>query len=129
MADLSEAAEDYGRAFCVPEASAGTPLAQLPPDIQTCVQRVGQTFQTDVDQKMGLTGTAATDPPLIRRFQVMGPQGVTVGSLTFADGSVTFCRQANPTARHCQLVGYGLDGLYAAHDVLEALGFQVHTGG
>lgn len=125
MADLSEAAEDYGRAFCVSGTQTGMPLAQLPPDIQTCVQRVGQTFQTDVDQKMGLTGAVATDPPLIQRFQVTGPQGATVGSLTFAEGSVTFCRQASPAARHCQLVGYGLDGVHAAHDLLEALGFQV----
>ena len=130
MPELSSAGADYGRAFCLSPDRAALPTAQLAPQEVQCIDTVGLRFQDDVDKALGLGGGGlVTDPPLIQRLTVTGPQGTAVGSLTFADGSVTFCQQKDSTAKRCALVGYGLDGFHAAHDILAALGFQVHTGG
>lgn len=126
---LSEAGEDFGLAFCVPDSMSATPLEQLPPEMQTCVNRVGAKFQEDVDQKMGFNGGQVADTPLIQRFTVTGPQGSQVGTLTFADGAVTYCATPEAAKQACGLVGYGLDGFHAAHDLLEHLGFQMRPTG
>lgn len=127
MSELSSAGADYGRAFCLSPDRAALPAAQLAPQEVQCIDTVGLRFQDDVDKALGVGGPV-TDPPLIQRLTVTGPQGAAVGSLTFADGSVTFCQQKDSTAKRCALVGYGLDGFHAAHDLLEALGFQVQPG-
>lgn len=123
---LSEAALDYGRAFCVPESESGVPFTQLPTDQQTCVARVGETWANKVEQKMG--GGLPAAIPVIRRTTLGGPQGQSVGTLTFADGAVTLCMtpQGQPGTGSCQVVGWGHDAFDAARQTLQALGVSVH---
>lgn len=121
---LSEAGADYGRAFCVPADRGATPFDQLPPTEQQCVIAVGGKFQADVERKLG-GGSRLDAPPVIQRVTVTGPTGAQTGTVTFADGAVTLCLQKDPATKACDLVGFGLDGFYAAQDTLQALGFRV----
>jgi len=130
MADnLSEAALDYGRAFCVPVTEAGVPFDQLPPDQQACVRRVGETWAQKVEARMGAGVDSGLTPetPEVRATNVVGPTGQQVASLTFVDGAVTLCL-GPADKRVCNLVGYGRDAYDAAKQVLTQLGLQVPQG-
>jgi len=119
---LSRAAEDFGRAFCVPETASAIPFDQLPPDQQQCVVRVGETWARKVEQRLG--GEPAV--PAVRRATVTGPRGTAVGTLTFADGAVTLCLTPQSGQRSCQVVGFGHDAYEAASQTLGAMGLAVH---
>lgn len=127
MADehLSEAALDYGRAFCVPVTEAGLPLDQLPPDQQACVRQVGETWAQKVEARMGAGADLTPEPPAVQMATVAGPQGAQVASVSFVDGAVTLCTGPREHAV-CNLVGYGRDALDAAVAVLRQLGLQVN---
>lgn len=122
---LSMAGDDYGRAFCLPKDREQVPFGQLSPAEQQCVSGVGGKFQADVDRKLGMGQGTPNDPPLIQRVQATGPNGAQVATLTFADGAVTLCIHKDAAAKTCDLVGYGMDGFFAAQDTLAALGFRV----
>jgi len=119
---LSRAAEDYGRAFCVPETGSAVPFDQLPPDQQQCVVRVGETWARKVEQRLG--GEPAV--PAVQRAHITGPQGTAVGTLTFADGTVTLCLVPQSGQRACRVVGFGHDAYEAAAATLASLGLDVH---
>lgn len=130
MADtLSEAALDYGRAFCVPDTEAGVPFNQLPAEQQACVTRVGTTWATKVEQAMG-AGTISTPVPAIPeviRGTVSGPTGTELGTVTYADGTVTLCLTPQSGTRQCTVVGSGHDAYEAAVETLKLMGLQTHA--
>ena len=123
---LSEAAEDYGRAFCVPPNQKNAPWDQLTPNEQSCIIQVGNRWDEDVIRKL-----AGSDPivavPEVHRVHIKGPTGKDIGTVTFADGVVTACWGPEGTdgARSCRVLGYGKDAYEAAKHTLGMTGFQV----
>jgi len=56
VAELSEAGERFGRAFCVGEERMATPLNELTPEEKACIERVGLNWQERVERAFGFQG-------------------------------------------------------------------------
>lgn len=121
---MTEAADDYGRAFCLPEGQKNVPWDQLSPQQQACVTQVGNHWDEDVLRKM--EGQPLVAVPEVHRAHIKGPNGTDVGTVTFADGVVTACWGGGPDhPRSCRVVGYGRDAYDAAKKTLGMTGLQV----
>jgi|GEM_PF-2418414 hypothetical protein len=121
---LSAAGEHFGRAFCTAASEAGVPFAQLPPDEQACITTVGRRWEADIDQKMGVG--APPPAPEVYRATLQGTNG-PVGTLTYADGTVTLCWNPPPSGTagpRCQVLGSGFDAFRTAQTLLRQFGLQ-----
>lgn len=120
---LTPAGEHFGRAFCAPAGTSGTPLDQLPPDVQQCVTTVGRNWEADIDRRLGVMAPA---PPEVYRARLQSDTGSEVGTLTYADGVVTLCWDRPPadvtTGSRCQVLGNGFDAFRAAQSLLRQFG-------
>ena len=126
--NLSTAGMDYGRAFCVPDDKKTVPFDQLTPEEQACTIRVGTEWEQKTIARLGGVANPVA-VPVVERFTLTGHQGHPIGTLTFADGTVTVCYtpSADPQARQCQVVGFGHDALDAAKSVLQTLGVNARV--
>lgn len=115
--EVSQAAQDYGRAFCVDPAREWLPLDQLTTDEAACVMRVGRSFEAKIDQSLGAIPPVA----VATAFPVQTAGGKRVASLSMApDGTVLVC-----TDTACAPVGEGVAAAIAAEQVLGLMGLQV----
>lgn len=99
-AGLSKAGEDYARAVCVPKGQEGTAYESLTAQQQLCVQKVGISFQNDIEQALGYgTGTPGATgeiKPLHKhapeRYALNNPEGQTVAHVVVEpDGDIDVC--------------------------------------
>jgi hypothetical protein len=120
MPELTKAAEDFGRAFCVPADKAGVPLDLLPPEEAACVRQVGMGWESRVQERLG---AGQSDPPTPDMFLRVQKGGQEVGQLTLVNGLVTLCLPA----ASCEALGHGVDALAAAESTLNHLGFQTEV--
>jgi hypothetical protein len=114
MPELSEAGRRFGEAFCLSEERMTVPFSELTPEEQSCITRVGESWQKRIQERLGGGDMGTADVVL----KVMQGEH-QVGTLTLMDGQVTLCL---PQIR-CEEIGHGMDGLGAADKTLRALGF------
>jgi len=117
MADqeVSTAALDYGRAFCLPPEREWLPLDQLSTDEAACVLRVGRSFEERVDQALGGAAPEAG-------YDVRTGSGRTVARLSMDNaGNVLLCIPE----RACAVVGQGVQAAVAAEQTLGLMGLSV----
>lgn len=121
--ELSKFARNYGTAICLSPERAALPFDQLTPAEQQCVQRVGEGVEGRIEQRFGVG-----DAPQITRYTVTGTNGEDLGTLTYAEGVLSWCvpKTAPP---NCGIIGHGQDGLQAALQVLHLLGLTATPTG
>lgn len=116
--ELSQAGEDFGRAFCLAPDRQAVPLPDLTPTEQACVTRTGLGWQERVAERLG--GLAPPTDGIA--FPVMAPTGRPVAHLSMAaDGTVTLCLPQGG----CAVVGQGPAAAQAAEETLTLLGLRV----
>ncbi len=105
---LTPAGRHFGEAFC-------------PAGDEQCIRQVGEGWERRVEEAFG---AGAGGSPVVVRQAVTGPTGVKLGTLTYADGTVTLCLEpASPGGlQQCRDVGQGVDGLIAVQQMLQLLG-------
>lgn len=114
---LSEAAQDYGRAMCVPSDRQSLPLAQLTPQEQACVTGVGGRWEERVDEAFGIPYPGASVG-----YAVQNDAGGQIGTLRMDDqGNVLLCAQG----KSCAVVGQGAAAAAAVEQALSLLGLTV----
>lgn len=114
--ELSQAAIDYGKAFCLSPDRAGLDLAGLTDVERSCVERVAQGFESRVQERLGLAPVDGIGYP------VVSPAGAKIATLGMdPQGRVTLCL---PGAR-CVELGSGPAVAAAAEEVLSLQGFSL----
>lgn len=114
---LSEAAQAYGLAMCVPADRQSLPLSQLTADEQACVTGVGGRWEERVDAAFGIPY-----PGESMGYRVQNQAGGEVGTLRMDDqGNVLLCAQG----RSCAVVGQGAGAAAAVEQALSLLGLRV----
>lgn len=112
--DIAPGALHYAEAVC-------------PTGDAACIQRVAAGWERDVDQAFGVL---SNQTPQITRMDVLGRSGRKVGTLTYADGTVTLCYEAAGGApARCGVVGNGLDGFVVAQNMLGIQGLAARMVG
>jgi hypothetical protein len=115
--ELTQAGEDFGRAFCLSPDRSSIPLSELTPDEQACVTRVGLDFERRVQERMGYTPQGGGIG-----YPVQTKGGGRIATLGMdASGNVTLCLPGE----RCVIVGNGAPAAAAAEETLTLLGFQV----
>jgi len=121
MPDLSEWARDYGAALCLPADRARLPWDQLTPAEQQCVTRVGE----GAEHKLLSHFAGPLPTPELYRYAVQGPTGQQLGTLTYADGTLSLCWTPPHAPQACQVIGAGHDGLLSVIQLLGLQGFHL----
>jgi hypothetical protein len=116
--ELSQAGEDFGKAFCLSPDRAVLPLDQLTPEERACVTRVGTDFEARVQERMGFSPQDGVG------YHVTTPAGARVATLGMdSQGNVTLCLPG----QRCVVVGQGPAAAASAEETLALLGLQVGT--
>ncbi len=116
MPELSSAAENYGRAFCLDPERQSLPIEDLTPEERGCVIRTGMRFEERIQAAMGFE-----PQPGGVAYPVEAGTGEVATLGMDPAGNVTLCLPG----RQCVRLGHGPEVAQAAEEVLTLLGLTV----